>query len=65
MQDRKQIQRDAIMAECEARHIRVEHVGQAYRLTAPGVSLLVSDLANLDVKDIAPFVPQTEKQARA
>lgn len=63
MQDRKQIQREAIKVECLRRHIAIIARGQGYALHGPGVDLMCASLELLTVTDLAPFIPRNEKQA--
>ncbi len=58
MDQRKQQQREAIRAQCEARGIKLEQRECSYRLTGPGVDLICSDLANLDANDLRPQQPR-------
>ena len=56
--DRKQQQRELILAERVRRGIKVEPRGNAFALTSPGVDLLVADLAMLDTEALAPYQPR-------
>lgn len=56
--DHKEKQREQIIDECARLGIVIAQRGQAVSLTGRGVSILVSDLANLDPRDLAPYEPQ-------
>lgn len=45
--------------EIEARGYRVERVGQAWRITRPGTSILVADLRLIGQRDLLPTAPST------
>jgi hypothetical protein len=50
--------RQAILRECQKRNIRVEQIGEGYRLIGPGVSLMTIDPANLTPADLNPYLPR-------
>lgn len=54
MQDRKQLQRQAIRDACAHRGIKVTQRGGAFMLRGPDVDLWTTDLALLDAKDLQP-----------
>ena len=54
----KQRRREWITLECERRSIRIERRTQSFRLSGPGVSVLVHDLADLNDTDLTPFLPR-------
>lgn len=65
MQDRRQKQREAIMAECLLRGITVTARGRGFELKGIGVSLMVLDLAYLTSGDLVPFVSRANRESRA
>jgi len=56
--DQRQQRRETIKAECAQRGIAIEQRERCYLLHAPGVSLMAADLADLDTKDLAPYMPR-------
>lgn len=58
MDQRKQLQRDVILAECTKRGIKVEQRERSYLLQGVGVHVLAADLADLDSKDLVPYTPR-------
>lgn len=53
----QQQKRDAILAECTKRKIKVEQGEHCYLLRGPGVDLMAADLAHLAPADLAPHRP--------
>ena len=46
--------RDTIRQECAKRNVRIIPYGQALWLEGIGVSLVVNDLANVNISDLLP-----------
>lgn len=63
MQDRTTQQREAIKAEAARRGIKVTQRGNGWKLHGPGVDIAVSDLANLDANDLAPYQPLARRRS--
>jgi len=59
---RKQQQREAVKAECAQRGITIAPRGNGWKLRGLGVDLVVSDLANLDANDLAPYQPLARRR---
>jgi len=49
-----------ILAECRRRGLKVEPVGQAFRVSGPGICLLVADVLSRTPADLRPYLPQKQ-----
>ena len=56
--DQREQRRDEILAECAERGITIEQRERSYLLRGPGVHVLAADLADLDTKDLVPYIPR-------
>ena len=54
-EERQQRRREAIIAECVNRGIKIEQRNQGYLLRGAGVHLLAADLSHLDSNDLKPI----------
>lgn len=52
--------RTMILAECRRRGLKVEPVGQAFRVSGPGICLLVADVLSRTPADLRPYLPQKQ-----
>jgi len=56
--ERRQRQAEEIRATCARRGIAIVKRGQTFHLVAPGVSVLATDLADLNAMDLTPYQPR-------
>ena len=62
MREQDRTKREAILAECAKRGIKIEERERCYLLRGPGVDLMAANLADLSANDLLPCGPSKPRR---